>query len=336
MPSLENFSNETEFGEELMNILLKMGEIEEKPDLQTSVDGKKYRGKSDVKNDRYDEFIAAFNGILGEILRQGDLRKHQQSSKLNDGETEDLLGQEISSKPHEKCLNQEEAELLQKIKLLNRQLSGFMKSMSKGAAKPCASENKNAVKCGKNAKPRRYYRKPRGNEQFLITNPGTVDENQENPQDKLSEVSGAIGKEHSTESLHEFDDHSSATIEKRHTKEEHSSNTLNKENNYGLEKPTFTNIEDDDDDEDDEDDENDENDKNNDQVNPALASKPEAKDSRMRPGNSTNQRRQPSFIIGNNGIQIPLRLIKGPRNGLQLVLDRQKICCRCRKPKHPY
>lgn len=357
--SLEDYSNE--FGQELINLLLQRGEIEEKINHQTSVDGTKYRAKNDIKSDRYDEFIAAFNGILGEVLRQGNLLKQYHLTESNEPklnlindeskEAQDAYGRSISKnastsqKPSkcakkktpleslDRCLNPGEDELLQRVKLLNKQLSTFIRSTKNEPNKPKSNKCgcKNSLNNDIDSTPRRYYRKPRADEnhsshqQSLIL---PIDENQEKERNETSRNASthsstekpkgdSIQEGQLQENLQMLNtDGSISSIGKRHTTDEL---PLNKANNYGVESPQFANLEE----------ENDEDDCGSTELeSTTIRSQPE-------PTNTANahQRRQPPFTIANNGISIPLRLVKGPGSSVRLVLDRWNVCHRCKRPK---
>lgn len=358
--SLEDYSNE--LGQELINLLLQKGEIVEKINHQTSVDGTKYRVKNDIKSDRYDEFIAAFNGILEEVLRQGNLLKQyhlteSDGPKLNliNGESKESLdayGRSISKNAStsqksskcakkttlpeslDRCLNPGEDELLQRVKLLNKQLSTFIRSIknepNKSKSNKCGC--KNSLNNDIDSTPRRYFRKPRADENPTSHQPSLIlpiDGNQEKERNETSQNASThsstenpegdtIQEGQLKENLHMLNTDGShiSSIGKRHTPDEL---PLNKENNYGVESPKFANLEE----------ENDEDDCESTELeSTTIRSQPT-------PTNAANahQRRQPPFTIANNGISIPLRLVKGPGSSVQLVLDRRNLCHRCKRPK---
>lgn len=142
-------SNDAEIGQQLIDLLLRTGEIEEKSTIQTRDNESQNPNRrknemitSNVKNDRYDELLAAFNVILEEILRQGNSRlpngdlknginQRQNDDAMHDGELGSKYCQQSNcnrkgSDPMERCLNPFEGELLRKIKALNLQLNSFM------------------------------------------------------------------------------------------------------------------------------------------------------------------------------------------------------------------
>lgn len=153
---IENYSNDAEIGQQLIDLLLRTGEIEEKSTIQSLDSETQNRHRNDmisssVKSDRYDELLAAFNVILEEILRQGDSRLPNSDAHtyrdlengLNQLQNDYALsgmhvdGLELKYRQQSKCnkngadamkrcLNPFEGELLRKIKALNQQLNSFM------------------------------------------------------------------------------------------------------------------------------------------------------------------------------------------------------------------
>lgn len=149
LQSSEENLNDAELGQELINWLLRTGEIKEKsakPSIQNAALIKKYE---QIKSDRYDELIAAFNVILEEILHQSNAStkdavqqpdvSSNTSNHINDQETDaikqsdEMCKTEMNTKNRpsfrnqmNRCLNQFEKELLQKIKDLTNQLNSAM------------------------------------------------------------------------------------------------------------------------------------------------------------------------------------------------------------------
>lgn len=139
--SIEDYSNETEFGQELIARLLRRGDIQVKSNHENPSDRLIRRDESN-KNSRYDELVAAFNVIVEEILRQGKLTSYQtevDESNCNqiDNEKREIVhrsngcacnkcaGNAVD--PMKRCLNLAEDHLLESIKSLNTQLSNFMR-----------------------------------------------------------------------------------------------------------------------------------------------------------------------------------------------------------------
>lgn len=152
--SSEDYSNETEFGQNLIDLLLKKGEIEQ-TSKQQSQDVLKVRRDEGIKNERYDELITAFNVILGEILRQGKLSppndkyftmgKNGPNYNQIDDDSQGM--QHYSTRPRRKhthsstmslncnrkdavrrCMNPIEGELFQKIEVLNNHLNALIRN----------------------------------------------------------------------------------------------------------------------------------------------------------------------------------------------------------------
>lgn len=136
--------NDPKYGQELINFLLRTGEIKEKlinPPIQNEALARRHE---QIKNDRYDELIAAFNVILEEIILQGNKQESQASSNIsnhtNNDQESDVIEQsddtrkaEICTKdgpspdPMDRCLTRFEKELLQKIRTLTNLLNSAMK-----------------------------------------------------------------------------------------------------------------------------------------------------------------------------------------------------------------
>lgn len=132
--STENYSSDEELGQELIDILLRTGEIVEKSNYeQTTI-----RNDDQVKNDRYDELISAFNVNLEEILRQGNSRATSNDRDASNGlnhlnnDDDDEISKSgkckngLSSDPMNRCLSPAERELLHKVRALNQQLNSFI------------------------------------------------------------------------------------------------------------------------------------------------------------------------------------------------------------------
>lgn len=136
--SSEDNLNDAQFGQDILNFLLRAGEIKEKsinPPIQNEALARRHE---QIKNDRYDELIAAFNVILEEIILQGNLKSSQVSSNIpnhvNSEQESDVIEQPddicaknaTSTNPMNRCLTPFEKELLQKIKMLTNLLNSAM------------------------------------------------------------------------------------------------------------------------------------------------------------------------------------------------------------------
>lgn len=138
--SISSDSGEAQLGQELINLLLQNGEIEENS-YQNSQNGIKNRPKY-IKNERYDELISAFNVILEEILEHGNLKtknngdeskymhKKRPQTKYALSAKPFKSGRKVTPSKH-RCLSPFEDELLVKIKGLNKQLKSIMQSAEK-------------------------------------------------------------------------------------------------------------------------------------------------------------------------------------------------------------
>lgn len=135
---------DAEFGQELIDFLLQTGLIKEKSNIFLQNAAFACRNER-MKNDRYDELIAAFNVILEEILQQGNSRattkdfssnipnhitndQESDANKQTDGicKTGTCTKNPPSTDPMDRCLSQCEKELLQRIKTLTNQLNSAM------------------------------------------------------------------------------------------------------------------------------------------------------------------------------------------------------------------
>lgn len=343
-----------DLGPELINLLLQAGEIEEKADQQISVDGTTFGAKDNIKSDRYDEFIASFNGILEEMLRHGKVHEQQQFN----GQKNTICGDKKTATPKSSvrnkpfkaaercCLNSDEQKLLRKIKLLNNQLTTFIRSTTNESLKPKSNafDIENVLNSDDQI-PRRYLRmKAYQNGKYFSEKSSSTDtsdkkgeeqsgkeiEHHATEESKTDSIKGAYlkGAQLLPEDLPEsmVDDCCTSSIGKRQAHietPEHQS--LGKDNNYGIDKPIYTKSQEEDDD--------------SEITNPQPTPKPQNNERVPRPntGKNSSQNRQStspsqSSSARNIGIKIPLRLVRGPNNSFRLVLDRQCIC-RSRKPQ---
>lgn len=148
LQSTKNSLSDAELGQEFIEFLLRTGEIVEKSTIPPIQNEALARRHEQLKNDRYDELIAAFNVILEEIILQGNskssaVQESQVSSNIpnhtnNDQESDvieqsdDIRKTEVCDKngpstdPMNKCLTRFEKELLQKIKTLTNLLNSDM------------------------------------------------------------------------------------------------------------------------------------------------------------------------------------------------------------------
>ncbi|XP_055326114.1 uncharacterized protein LOC129579942 [Sitodiplosis mosellana] len=316
--SLEDYSNETEFGQELIDLLLRTGEIQLKSNDDDDV--AKVRRDENLKNDRYDELINAFNVILEEILRQGKLTKHidhqhhhdNDEPKYNriDDNAQDSQRKSRSKCTTGRCLNTVESELLRKIKVLNTQLNSLMQSS--GNKKPKRGRNDgdsdsldglnvfalpNVNHFGKNPIAKADKSDTEGNKVEHI--PTTADGNHQK----------SVNQPWSGDDSTTVDKHSgSSALEKRQV-DETPKYQLSKENNYGFERPQFVKYG--------------PNEKHNSYSNDIAD--PSTTESNTTPG---------APILVSGGINIPMRIVKGPNGNFNLVLDRRALCqsgrCRAR------
>lgn len=117
-----------EFGQELMNFLVRTGKLKEKftnPPIPTAELVQRHER---TRNDRYDELINAFNVILEEIVLHGSLRLT--APKTNCEQSHSVAAEqpdEPSTDHLSRCLSPVEKELLKKIKMLTNQLNSVMK-----------------------------------------------------------------------------------------------------------------------------------------------------------------------------------------------------------------
>lgn len=310
-PSLEDYSNDTEFGQELIDLLLQRGEIKLKS--SDNDDDVKFRRGENVKNDRYDELINAFNVILDEILRQGKLTKHsdqennEQSHNQVDDNTEDTQRKSRSKSSSKcstgRCLNTIESELLQKIKMLNSQLNTVIKHSGKDKPKRCKSGGADLL--DDSIKVALFGKRPiKLPEQVPTTN-----DHFDIVSQLMNEETGELAGKHS----------GSSTIEKRHAQpDEAKENELNKQNNYGVERPKFVK------------DDPESSPQNSSKVTttttppPESTTTPPSESTTAPPVETTTPAAEPVFVGGR--INIPMRIVKGTNGDFKLVLDRRALC----------
>lgn len=336
--SMENYSNEQEFGQDLINLLLRTGEIEEKSNAQPLGDETEIPRDERVKSDRYDELIAAFNVILEEILRQGNTRmpnsgvyRISDSSRninhiQNVGNSEDMLYRKLGFKnrpskfardgslvdPMKKCLSPFEGELLRKVKALNKQLNSFMQKSGDNLAKEkrYAHDSSHDIRNEDySGMPRRYRQQP-----YRIMNhfekPGLI----EQTNDGTSTTDGIP---------------TSSTIQKRHTDEaeqENNEQVLNKENNFGVDLQKFVNYLED------------EIGKSERQEEANSLGSQQTEGSNDEKSSDSNNLQTPRQKGSNSlkyDIQIPMRLVRKSDGRVYLALDRRSLCQRgrCKRRK---
>lgn len=329
---MENYSNEAEFGQDLINLLLRTGEIEEKSNAQLPIGDETETPRDErVKSDRYDELIAAFNVILEEILRQGNTRmpnsgvyKNRDSSGninhiRNGGNSEEMLYRKLGFKhrpsgrmvdPMKKCLSPFEGELLRKVKALNKQLNSFMQKSGDRLAKEkrYAHGSSHDIRNGDYfGMPRRYHQQP----YRLVDHFKKLDlieqANDETP--TADRISTSIQKRHTDE-----------------TEEESNEQVLNKENNFGVDLQKFVNYLED------------EIEKSEHQEEATSSGSHQTegstdKETSDRNKSQTTQQKDSNSLKCN--IQIPMRLVRKSDGRVYLALDRRSLCQRgrCKRRK---
>lgn len=319
--SLEDYSNDTEFGQELIDLLLQRGEIKQKSnDNDNDV---KFRQGENVKNDRYDELINAFNVILEEILRQGKLTKHsdhenneQIYNQIDDNSQESQCKSRSKSStkcPTGRCLSTIESELLQKIKVLNTQLNTVI--LNSGNQKP--KRGRSEWVSGDSLDDSNQFALPNLNNFgkrpiSLAEQVPTTNDHYNSVSQLMNEETGELAGKHS----------GSSTIEKRHAQaDEATENQLNKQNNYGVERPKFVN----------------DGPKEGKDTNSSSAENSSRIETTTTPSlettsipslETTNAPAAESVLVGGR-INIPMRIVKDTNGDFKLVLDRRALCRRC-------
>lgn len=325
--SLEDYSNDTEFGQDLIDLLLQRGEIELKLNDNDGVS--KVRRGENMKNDRYDELINAFNVILEEILRQGKLTKQTDSfdnNEPNHNQIDENTSRRCRSKHTTKCttgrcLNNVESSLLEKINVLNDQLHRLIgnKNQKRGAddrnSDPSDADLKydankslpNVNHSGENPTVNADNSQLDGSKLKLI--PTTNDQYKTVTQSNIQKV---------TEEERKNIDYGVSSVGKRHAQpDETPEQVLNKENNYGVEQLEIA------------EDEIQNSDEEQDYY-PNVSSNNEQNDDPPKSDDDSTKRKSNNSpvipVIASSGIDIPLRIVQRPNGGFSLVLDRRSLC----------
>lgn len=322
----EDNLSDAEVGQKLINYLLQTGQIKEKspnPPIQNPALAQRCEH---INNDRYDELIAAFNVILEEILIQGNSKSlskdsvkeslaasnipnDQESGAIEQSDNKDQTEKcTKSTDPMSRCLTRFEKELLQKVKTLTNLLNAAMKKRNNNA-----ELNDNLYESSH--QPPRDRRQTYSNENNLTNIENVSSENTsliKKRQAGQSEV-GKSDLDHDNQPKNGPSNNNADGDDT--TVKEH---ILSKENNYGVIVQKFIEyIED-------------KLDIHEDKADHSTSSDKAQSSTDKNQNSATTYTPPASSIFVENGMRIPLRLVRKPDRKFYLVLDRPSLCRGCR------